>query len=247
MKKIQGVDIMNNFSFSNTETINDERANAIARSFLAQVYACMSFGLAVTGGLAWYTANSAWIMNMLFGGGTAPLLIMIILQLGIVFYLSSRITALSPTTASAFFVLYAAFNGLIFAPIFLVYTHESIASTFFVTAGTFGAMSLYGYTTKRDLSGMGSFLMMGLMGIILATLVNIFLKSEAVMWVVTYITIIVFVLLTAYDTQKIKQMAYQLDQNEDLRASMAVLGALKLYLDFVILFINLLRIFGRQK
>ena len=238
---------MNNFNYSNTETIQDIRANEIARSFLGQVYLCMSFGLAVTGGLAWYTANSAGLLRMLFGGGMAPFIIIVIAQIGIVIYLSSRITTLSPTTASSFFVLYAALNGLIFAPLFLVYTSESIASTFFVTAGTFGAMSLYGYTTKRDLSGLGSLLLMGLIGVILATLVNIWLRSQAMMWAVTYIAIIVFVLLTAYDTQRIKQMAYELDQNDDLRASVAVLGALRLYLDFVNLFIYLLRIFGRQK
>jgi len=237
---------MNNFNFSNTETIQDVRANEIARSFLAQVYVCMSFGLAVTGGLAWYTANSMGLMSTLFSS-RAPFIIIVIVQIGIVIYLSSRIATLSPSVASAFFVLYAALNGLILAPIFIVYTSESIASTFFVTAGTFGAMSLYGYMTKRDLSGMGSFLLMGLVGIIIATLVNIWLRSEATMWAITYIAIIVFVLLTAYDTQKIKQMAYELDQNEDLRASVAVLGALRLYLDFVNLFIYLLRIFGRHK
>ncbi|MCL1875630.1 MAG: Bax inhibitor-1/YccA family protein [Synergistaceae bacterium] len=238
---------MANFNFNSAETIQETRAHEIANSFMAQVYVWMSFGLAVTGGLAWYAANSEGLLRLLFGSGTAPFIIIVVVQLGIVFYLSARVHTLSPTAASGLFVLYAALNGVILAPVFFIYTSESIASTFFVTAGTFGAMSLYGYTTKRDLSNLSGFLMMGLIGLILASVVNIWLKSEVTMWVITYIAIIVFVLLTAYDTQKIKKMAYELDQNEDLRSSVAVLGALSLYLDFVVLFIHLLRILGKQK
>ena len=234
-------------NINSAETIHETRAHEIANSFMAQVYVWMSFGLAVTGGLAWYTANSEGLIRALFGSGMAPFIIIVVVQLGIVFYLGAKVTTLSPTVTSGLFVLYAALNGVILAPIFIVYTSESIASTFFVTAGTFGAMSLYGYTTKRDLSNLHSFLMMGLFGIIIASLVNIWLKSELTMWVITYIAIVVFVLLTAYDTQKIKKLAYELDQNEDFRSSVAVLGALSLYLDFVILFIHLLRIFGKQK
>jgi len=237
---------MREFNFNNTETIQEVRVHEVAHTFMTQVYVWMCFGLAVTGGLALFTASSERLFMMLFGRGMVPFFIMAAIQLGIVFYVSSRITKLSPTVASALFVLYAALNGLILAPIFLVYTSGSIASTFFVTAGTFGAMSLYGYTTKKDLSGLGSFLMMGLIGIIIATIVNLFLRNETTMWVITYIGVIVFVLLTAYDTQKIKQMAYELDQNEDLRSSVAVLGALKLYIDFVMIFIYLLRIFGSR-
>jgi FtsH-binding integral membrane protein len=239
---------MANFNFNfNGETVQETRAHEIAHSFMSQVYVWMCFGLAVTGGLAWYTANSEAFIRALFGSGMTVFWVIVIAQLGIVFYLSARVTKLSPTVASGLFVLYAALNGVIFAPLFMVYTSESIASTFFVTAGTFGAMSLYGYTTKRDLSNLRSFLMMGLIGIIIATIANIWLRNQTVMWVVTYIAVIVFVLLTAYDTQKIKRMAYELDQNEDLRSSVAILGALSLYLDFVNLFIHLLRIFGRQR
>jgi FtsH-binding integral membrane protein len=238
---------MKDYNFTNTETIQETRAHEIANSFMAKVYVCMSFGLAVTGGLAWYTANSIGLIRMLFGSGMAPFVAIVIIQFGIVFYLSSRVATLNPTAASGLFVLYAALNGLIIAPIFIIYTSESIASTFFITAGTFGAMSLYGFTTKRDLSGLGSFLMMGLIGIIIATIANIWLKNESVMWVVNYIAIFVFVLLTAYDTQKIKRMAYELEQNEDLRSSVAILGALSLYLDFINLFIRLLIIIGNRK
>ncbi|MCL2768291.1 MAG: Bax inhibitor-1/YccA family protein [Synergistaceae bacterium] len=238
---------MSEFNFNNTETVQEARVHEIAHSFMSQVYVWMSFGLAVTGGLSWYVANSTGLINALFGNGMAPFWIIVIIQLGIVLFLSSRVAGLSPTVASGLFVLYAALNGVIMAPIFLLYMSESIASTFFVTAGTFGAMSLYGYTTKRDLSSLRGFLLMGLIGIIIATIANIWLRNQTVMWVVTYIAVIVFVLLTAYDTQKIKQMAYELDQNEELRSSVAVLGALRLYLDFVNLFIHLLRIFGRSK
>jgi len=238
---------MSEFNFNNTETVHEVRAQEIAHSFMSQVYVWMCFGLAVTGGLAWYSANSVGLLRLLLGGGMMPFWIIVIVQLGIVFFLSARVTKLNPTVASGLFVLYAALNGLILAPIFLIYTSESIASTFFVTAGTFGAMSLYGYTTKRDLSGLRSFLLMGLIGVIIATIANIWLRNQTVMWVVTYIAVFVFVLLTAYDTQKIKQMAYELDQNEDLRSNVAVLGALSLYLDFINLFIHLLRIFGKNK
>ena len=238
---------MADFKFNSAETLQETRAHEIAHSFMSQVYVWMSFGLAVTGGLAWYAVNSPGLLRTLFGGGMAPFFIIVVIQLGIVFYLSSRVMKLSPTVASGLFVLYAALNGVIFAPLFMIYTSESIASTFFVTAGTFGAMSLYGYTTKRDLSNLRGFLMMGLIGIIIATLANIWLRNQTVMWVVTYIAVIVFVLLTAYDTQRIKRMAYELDQNEDLRSSVAVLGALSLYLNFINLFIHLLRIFGRER
>ena len=238
---------MAEYNFNRTETLQESRTHEIAHSFMTQVYVWMSFGLAVTGGLSLYAANSEALLRMLFGNGMMPFWIIVIIQLGIVFYISSRVAKLSPTMASGLFVVYAALNGVILAPIFLIYTSESIASTFFVTAGTFGAMSLYGYTTKRDLSGLGSFLIMGLIGVIIATIVNIWLRNQTVMWVVTYIAVIVFVLLTAYDTQKIKRMAYELEQNEDLRASVAVLGALSLYLDFINLFIHLLRIFGKER
>jgi len=237
---------MREFNFNNTETIQEVRVHEVAHTFMTQVYVWMCFGLAVTGGLALFTARSERLIMMLFGSGMVPFIIIAVIQLGIVFYVSSRITSLSPTAASALFVLYAALNGVILAPLFIVYTSGSIASTFFVTAGTFGAMSLYGYTTKKDLSGLGSFLIMGLIGLILATIVNIILKNETAMWVITYIGLMIFVLLTAYDTQKIRQMAYELDQNEDVRSSVAVLGALRLYIDFVMIFIYLLRIFGSR-
>ncbi|MBF4901004.1 Bax inhibitor-1/YccA family protein, partial [Cronobacter sakazakii] len=155
---------------------------------------------------------------------------------------------LSPAVATALFMLYSALTGLTLSSIFLVYTYASIASTFVVTAGMFGVMSLYGYTTKRDLSGWGNILFMALIGLIIASLVNFWLKSTALMWAVTYIGVIVFVGLTAYDTQKLKALGEQIDVNDhgNLR-KYSILGALTLYLDFINLFLMLLRIFGNRR
>ncbi|WP_139537688.1 Bax inhibitor-1/YccA family protein [Escherichia coli] len=155
---------------------------------------------------------------------------------------------LSAGVTTMLFMLYSALTGLTLSSIFIVYTAASIASTFVVTAGMFGAMSLYGYTTKRDLSGFGNMLFMALIGIVLASLVNFWLKSEALMWAVTYIGVIVFVGLTAYDTQKLKNMGEQIDTRDtsNLR-KYSILGALTLYLDFINLFLMLLRIFGNRR
>ena len=149
----------------------------------------------------------------------------------------------------ALFAFYSVLTGVMFSTIFIAYTSESIASTFFITAGTFGAMSLYGYFTKKDLSSMGKFLYMGLIGIIIASLVNLFLHSSTVMWITTYIGVLVFVGLTAYDTQKIKEMLVMQSQAGLTENSMkvALYGSFMLYLDFINLFLKLLRIFGRRK
>ena len=229
------------------DSISTSRAEIAVSEFMTQVYVWMAFGLSVTGGLSWYTANSKPFMNMLFGHGMTTFWVLAIVQIGIVFFLSAKAATLNPTVASGLFVLYAALNGMLLAPMFMVYTDQSIASAFFITAGTFGAMSVYGYTTKRDLSGWGSFLRMGLIGIIIASVVNIWMRSEMMMWVTSYIAVFVFVGLTAYDTQKLKTIARNLGKDEDVRGSMAILGALILYLDFVNLFIYILRITGRRR
>lgn len=173
---------------------------------------------------------------------------LIIVQLGLVFVLSGMVHKLSGAVATGLFMLYSALTGLTMASIFLVYTYSSIASTFLVTGGMFGAMSLWGYTTKRDLSGMGSMLFMALIGIVLASLVNIWLKSTALMCAVTYIGVVVFVGLTAYDTQKLKNIGegIDVDDKENLRR-FSIMGALTLYLDFINLFLMLLRIFGNRR
>ena len=161
--------------------------------------------------------------------------------------LSAAINRLSATAAMMMFLVYSALNGMTLSIIFVVYTRSSIASTFFVTAGTFGAMSLYGHLTKRDLTSWGSFLTMGLFGIIIASVVNIFLKSEMVTWIVTYIGIFVFIGLTAYDTNKLKIIARQGFNDEETEKKVGILGALTLYLDFINLFLLLLRVLGGRR
>ncbi|CFU97237.1 Bax inhibitor-1 family protein [Yersinia pseudotuberculosis] len=224
-----------------------ERAGSGIQAYMAQVYGWMTCGLLLTAVVAWYAANTPSIIfalqsnQILFFG-------LIIAQLGLVFVISGMVNRLSGTAATSLFMLYSALTGLTLSSILIMYTGASIASTFVICAGMFGAMSFYGYTTKRDLSGMGSMLFMGLIGIILASLVNIWLKSPALMWVVTYIGVLVFVGLTAYDTQKLKNLGAQLDINDkDSFRKYSIVGALTLYLDFINLFLMLLRIFGNRR
>ena len=217
------------------------------QTYMAQVYGWMTVGLLLTAFVAWYAANSAAVMELLFTNRIF-LIGLVIAQLALVIVLSAVIQKLSAGVTTMLFMLYSALTGLTLSSIFIVYTAASIASTFVVTAGMFGAMSLYGYTTKRDLSGFGNMLFMALIGIVIASLVNFWLKSEALMWVVTYIGVIVFVGLTAYDTQKLKNMGEQIDTRDtsNLR-KYSILGALTLYLDFINLFLMLLRIFGNRR
>ena len=217
------------------------------QTYMAQVYGWMTVGLLLTAFVAWYAANSAAVMELLFTNRIF-LIGLVIAQLALVIVLSAMIQKLSAGVTTMLFMLYSALTGLTLSSIFIVYTAASIASTFVVTAGMFGAMSLYGYTTKRDLSGFGNMLFMALIGIVIASLVNFWLKSEALMWVVTYIGVIVFVGLTAYDTQKLKNMGEQIDTRDtsNLR-KYSILGALTLYLDFINLFLMLLRIFGKRR
>jgi len=214
-------------------------------SFLTSVYGWMTAGLGLTAVVALFTASSQAMLQLVFGNRLV-FFGLIIAELGLVIALSAAIRRLSATAATGLFLLYAALSGVTFAAIFLAYTSSSIASAFFVTAGTFGAMSLYGYLTKRDLSSWGSFFFMGLIGFLLASLVNLWLQSALIYWVTTYLGIFIFVGLTAYDTQKIKALgAAGLSGAEHRKA--AILGALTLYLDFVNLFLLLLRLFGRRR
>ena len=231
----------------NTQIYNQrERIAAVQGEFIRSVYNWMGLGLAATALVSLYTASSATMLNFIFG---TPLVFvgLIIAELALVVALSAGINRVQASTAVAMFFIYSALNGLTLSAVFLMYTRASIASTFFVTAGTFGIMSVYGYTTKKDLTSWGSFLFMGLIGIILASLVNFFLKSESIYWVITYAGVIVFVGLTAYDTQKIKEMGIQGFADSESERKGAVIGALQLYLDFINLFLMLLRIFGRQR
>lgn len=217
------------------------------QTFMAQVYGWMTCGLLLTAFIAWYAANTPAVMMFVFQS-KFTFFGLVIAQLALVFILSGLVHKMSGALATTLFMLYSALTGLTMASIFLVYTSSSIASTFVVAGGMFGAMSLYGYTTKRDLSGVGNMLFMALIGIILASLVNFWLKNEALMWVVTYIGVIVFVGLTAYDTQKLKNIGQQIDvTHQDNLRKYSILGALTLYLDFINLFLMLLRIFGNRR
>ncbi len=220
-----------------------ERA-IIQSEFVRRVYNWMALGLAVTAITALYIVNSGIVFSLL--QNPMILLLLVIGELGIVVALSAAIGRLQSSTALFMFFAYAFLNGLTISTIFLIYTKASIASTFFVTAGTFAAMSVYGYTTRRDLTSMGSFLMMALIGMIIASFANFFFHSPAFYWLITYAGVAIFVGLTAYDAQKIKEMAYAgFSGSEDERKG-AVIGALRLYLDFINLFLLLLRIFGRR-
>jgi len=213
-------------------------------SIINQVYAWMTAGLLVTGAVAAYTANSVWLLQLIFGNPFG-IWVLFIAQIGMVLVLSAGINRLSPATATAIFMGYAALNGLTMASIFLVYTQTSIATTFFITAATFAAMSFYGFVTKRDLTKMGSLLFMALIGLILASLVNIFLKSTGLYWIITYAGVLIFVGLIAWDTQKIKHLSAQATDETSARR-IAIIGSLMLYLDFINLFLFMLRIFGRR-
>jgi uncharacterized protein len=221
------------------------QTTALRNGVMSQVYAWMTAGLLVTGAVASFVAGSEALVDLIFGN-VFIFFGLFIVQIIAVIGLSAGINRLSPAAAMAIFIGYAALNGLTMAAIFLAYTTASIASTFFVTAGTFGVMSLYGYTTKRDLSGIGNFAIMALIGLLIASVVNMFLRNEAIYWILTYAGVLIFVALTAWDTQKIKQLAASVT-DETSAGRVAVIGALTLYLDFINLFIYLLRILGVRR
>lgn len=215
--------------------------------FVRSVYNWMAIGLALTGLVAFYVANSESMMRLIFGNKII-FFGLIIGELALVFTISARVQKIKASTATALFVLYAALNGATLSVIFLIYTRTSITSTFFICAATFITCSIYGMTTKRDLTSLGGFMAMGLIGIIIASVVNMFIGSYGIHMIISYIGVIVFVGLTAYDTQKLKTMA--LSQPAGLDAGVvrkgAILGALSLYLDFINLFLMLLRILGNR-
>ena len=226
----------------------EERAQSSALSFpalMSKVYLWMTLALVVTGMTAYYVASSPAILYAL-GSNQIVFWGLFIGELVLVFVLSSRIMSLSFVTASLMFVIYSIMNGVFFSFILLAYTEQSIATTFLITAGTFGAMSLFGFVTKRDLSAMGRILFMLLIGLIIATVVNIFMKAEGLTLILNYAGVVIFVGLTAYDTQSIKQMRQEHGDKEGAE-KIALLGSLSLYLDFINLFIYLLRFFGESR
>ena len=214
------------------------------REYMLKVYNFMASGLALTGVVAYSMTLSQTAMQLIFG--TPLFWVVALAPLGFVFYLSSRMDKIQAGTAQTLFWIFSALMGMSLASIFVVYTGTSIARVFFITAGTFAGMSLYGYTTKRDLTGLGSFMFMGLIGIIIASVVNMFLQSSAMQFMISVIGVLVFVGLTAYDTQKIKSM-YSVTDGHEVATKKAIMGALRLYLDFINLFIMLLHLFGARR
>ena len=224
------------------------QTQVLVNSFVRSVYNWMAIGLSITGFVAYFVANNPTLLQLIYGNPIVQIGLFIG-TLALVFTISARIQKLQASTATGLFLLYSALMGAMLSFVFVLYTQTSIASTFFVCAATFVAVSIYGYTTKRDLTSLGSFMFMGLIGILIASVVNIFLRSPAMHMIVSYIGVIVFVGLTAYDTQHIKNMA--LTQPAGLDGAVirkgAIMGALKLYLDFINLFLMLLRIMGDRR
>ena len=236
----------NELNFGTTTREQELSMSAAFPVLMRKVYVWMTLALVITGVTAYGVATSPGLMmaiatnKLLFWG-------LIIAEFGLVLAVSAAINKLSLTTATMLFVLYSVINGATLSFIFAVYTMSSIASVFFITAGTFAVMAFIGYTTKKDLTSMGKILLMALIGIIIATVVNIFLKSTGLEMIVSYLGVLIFVGLTAFDSQKIKQMLLMAPDAGEGAQKLALLGALSLYLDFVNLFIYLLRIFGRRE
>ena len=215
------------------------------RSYMLTIYNYMGSGLAITGLVAMMVASSETLMQLIFGTplqwvvALAPLLMIIFVMPNIYNY--------SVGKAQAMFWIFAGLMGMSLSSIFIVYTGESIARTFFITASVFGAMSLYGYTTKKDLTSMGSFMIMGLVGVIIASVVNLFLQSSALQFVLSLLSVAIFIGLTAYDTQRLKQVYYQFAGTGEMAVKAAIYGALQLYMDFINLFLQLLHLFGNRR
>jgi uncharacterized protein len=233
-----------NRSYPTTPGFATDRAliDAGLRAHMIRVYNYMAIGVALTGLVAWLTSQilGPALLN-------SPLMwVFVLAPLALVFFISFRINSLSAGTALTLFFVYAASVGLSLATIFFVYTETSITRVFFISAAAFGALSVWGYTTRRNLTGLGSFLLMGLIGIVIASLVNIFLKSSGLDWIISVIGVLVFAGLTAWDTQKIKEMYDPMDDGTVVGRK-AVMGALALYLDFINLFMMLLRLFGSRR
>jgi uncharacterized protein len=251
---------MSDFDRNYATTRTGYRADQVAidaglRAYMIRVYNYMAAGVALTGLVAWLTFSAAVTQTgaglelTAFGHAVfqSPLMwVLVLAPLGLVFAISFGINRLAPGTALMLFFVYAGLLGMSLASIFLIYTGTSITRVFFISAAMFGALSLWGYTTKRDLSAMGSFMFMGLIGIIVASLVNMFLHSTGLDWAISVIGVIVFAGLTGWDTQRIKEMYNPMDDGT-IGGRKAVMGALSLYLDFINLFLMLLRLFGDRR
>ncbi len=256
---------MSDFDRNYATTRPGYRADQVAidaglRAYMIRVYNYMASGVALTGVVAWLTYQAAGGDAIQVAGGQitgltpfgqtifgGPVMIVLFLgTLGMVFFLSFRISRLQPMTALTLFMVYAGLLGLMLSSVLLTYTQASIARTFFISAASFGALSLYGYTTQRDLSPVGSFLIMGVFGLVLAMIVNMFFASPGLTFVISIIGVLIFAGLTAWDTQRIKEM-YSAQDDGTVTGRKAVMGALSLYLDFINLFLFLLRFMGNRR
>lgn len=234
--------------FSRFQSTLSERDNAIIQPYIAQVFGWMSCGLLLTAFVAWYTSKTPAVLHLLFSNQII-FFGLIIGQLALVFALSGMVTRLSGSLATTLFMLYSMLTGLTLSSIFVLYTASSIFSAFIVTSGMFGIMTVYGYSTKRDLSSFGSLLFMALIGMMLASLINLWLKNSIIMWIITYFGVAVFVGLTAYDIQKLKSIGLSVSSlnDKDNFRKVSIIGALTLYLDFINLFLMIVRIFGNRR
>ena len=223
-----------------------ESISTVEADFMQKVYLWMTLALSLTGFVAYRTTQSEFLLGLIFGSSFGFIGI-ILVELALVFWISSGIQRISSNMAIGLFLLYSVLNGFTLSILLIAYTGASVASTFFITAGMFGAMSVYGYSTKQDLSSWGNLLFMALIGLILASFVNIFLQSAGLYWIISYVGVLVFVGLTAFDTQKIKQLAAQVIAESEVGRKVAILGALTLYLDFINMFIFMLRIMGNRR
>ena len=223
-----------------------ESISTVEADFMQKVYLWMTFALTLTGFVAYRTTQSEFLLELIFSSSFG-FIGLILAELALVFWISSGLQRMSSNMAIGLFLLYSVLNGMTLSVLLIAYTGASVASTFFITAGMFGAMSVYGYTTKQDLSSWGNLLFMALIGLIFASVVNIFLQSSGLYWLISYIGVLIFVGLTAYDTQKIKQLAAQVIVESEVGRKVAILGALTLYLDFINMFIFMLRILGNRR
>lgn len=230
----------------NYTILEEEKSTTGLSRLMGRVYGWMGAALLISAISSLLFLSSETALQLVFGNRIG-FWVLIIVEFLLVIGISGAINRISAGTATALFILYAVLNGITLSPILLIYTGASVAATFFITAATFGVMSIAGYVTKKDLSTMGSYLMMGLIGVIIASVVNMFLHSETMDYIISYLGVFIFIGLTAYDTQKIKTLGQEAVNNGASMQKIAILGALTLYLDFVNLFLYLLRLFGRRK
>jgi uncharacterized protein len=237
---------MNNNQYSTAGYQAVEIASAESRKFLLHVYNWMTMGLAITGLIA-YAVSSSDTLLKIFAMNPVIFFGLMIFQFVIVIALSAAITKMPAIVAIGAFFLYAAITGLTFSVLFLIYTSASIAYTFFICAAMFGSVSVFGYITKMNLAGVGTFMFMGLIGLVIASVVNIFVASSTLYWLISYVGVLIFVGLTAWDTQKLKNISYSQRFDTEEGKKVAVMGALNLYLDFINMFLFLLRIMGNRR